>query len=108
MYAPNPGTASTRAADVTLTILPPPCRDHATCGCAAAVEVAVQVRAQQSVPVVVGRLDDRLDHQPRGVVHPDVDAAPVRLDACRERLDGVGIAGVAGHEDAVDGRVAVE
>ena len=55
------------------------------------------------MPVVVGRLDERLDQEPRGVVDPDVDAAPFGLDARRERFDGARVAGVARDEDPSTG-----
>ena len=99
---------SVRAAEVTLTIAAAPCRDHPPRRGAAAVEVAVQVRAQQAVPVLVRGLDDRLHHQARGVVDPDVDPAPLSGDALGERSRRPRVAGVARDEDAVDRRAAVE
>ena len=63
------------AAELTLTIRPPALLDHLPRRGAAAAEVSVQVGREQAVPVLVGRLEERLHEQPRGVVHPDVDAA---------------------------------
>ena len=79
-----------------LTMRPPvPWAHHRAGGGAAAVEVAVQVGGQQPVPVLVGGLQQRLDHQPGRVVDPDVDAAE-RLDGrLREPLDVFDAPGVA-------------
>ena len=68
--------------------------DHLPRRGAAAVEVAVQVRGEQPVPVVVGRLDDRLHDQPRRVVHPDVDAAEALDCELGQPVDGRAVAGV--------------
>ena len=56
----------------------------------AAVEVAVEVRGQESVPVVVGGLDDRAHEQARRVVDPDVDAAESLHGGVGEPLDVLG------------------
>src|SRR6185503_9822585 len=79
---------------------------HRPAGRAAAVEVAVQVRRQQAVPVVVGRLQQGLDHQASGVVDPDVDPAEA-LDGQRGQLVDLGtVAGVARDQQAVDAVLA--
>ncbi len=76
-------------------------RDHLASGGPTAVVVAVQVGGEQAVPVLVGHLEERLHHQARRAVHPDVDPAP-RLDRTpRELVDVGGIPGVALEDDRV-------
>ena len=78
--------------------------DHLPGGGPAAVVVAVQVRRQQAVPVVVGHLQERLHHQARGVVHPDVDPAPGRHRLAGQLVDVRGIAAVALEDDRLGPR----
>ena len=85
-----------------------PCRNHPTRRRTATVEVPVQVRAQQAVPVVVRGLHDGPHHQARRVVDPDVDPTPLHGDPLGEAFEDLGVARVSSHEDAVDRSAAIE
>jgi hypothetical protein len=68
----------------------------------------VQVATENAVPVLVAHLDNGPDEQPRRVVHPDVDAAPLVNHAPGKPIDSFSVARVAVDEDAVDGIVTLK
>ena len=68
---------------------------HLNGGLAAEVERAVQVRTQHGLPSRVVHADEQPILNDAGVIHQDVESAPFRDDARRNRLRRFGIGNVA-------------